>query len=109
MATMVISNPVPSELHGRPFIEQARALPARAALEAFSAAAAGFTDDSPAGSAFLGVLERLALVVFRGDTGHHIMCPCPGRDPREAETPPTILGRRLGALFRRRGGGRPQN
>ena len=30
--------------------------------------------------------------------------PCAGRAPREPETPPTILGRRLGALLRRRGG-----
>ena len=28
-----------------------------------------------------------------------------GRGPREPETPPTIWGRRLGALLRRRGGG----
>ena len=30
--------------------------------------------------------------------------PCAGWDPREPETPPRILGRRLGALLRRRGG-----
>ncbi|EGB03448.1 hypothetical protein AURANDRAFT_68002 [Aureococcus anophagefferens] len=65
---MVVSNPVPLELQGRPFVEQARALPARVALEAFFAAAAGFTEESPDGSAFLGVLERVALEIFRGDT-----------------------------------------
>ena len=30
---------------------------------------------------------------------------CAGGDPKGPETPPTILGRRLGALLRRRGGG----
>jgi len=45
---MVVPSPVPLELQGRPFVEQARALPARVALEAFFAAAAGFMDDSPA-------------------------------------------------------------
>jgi hypothetical protein len=57
---MVMSNPVPTELQGRPFVEQARALPARVALEAFFAAAAGFTDDSPARGAFPWVLEKVA-------------------------------------------------
>ena len=42
---MVVPNPVPLELQGRPFVEQARALPARVALKAFFAAAAGFMDD----------------------------------------------------------------
>ena len=65
---MVVSNPVPPELQGRPFNEQARALPARVALEPFFAAAAGFTEESPDSSAFQGVLERVALEVFRGDT-----------------------------------------
>ena len=60
--------PVPLELQGRPFVEQARALPARVALEAFFAAAAGFTDDSPARGAFPWVLERVASEIFRGDT-----------------------------------------
>ena len=45
---MVRTNPIPQELVDRPFIEQVRALPARVALEAFLAAAAGFTDDPPA-------------------------------------------------------------
>ena len=65
---MVVSNPVPPDLQGRPFVEQARALPARVALEAFFAAAAGFTEESPDSSAFLRVLERVALEIFRGDT-----------------------------------------
>jgi hypothetical protein len=54
---MVVSNPVPPELQGRLFVEQARALPARVALEAFFAAAAGFTDDS--GSAGIARLDEL--------------------------------------------------
>ena len=65
---MVVSNPVPPDLQGRPFSEQARALPARAALEAFFAAAAGFTEGPSAGSTFLWVLERVASEIFRGDT-----------------------------------------
>ena len=67
---MVVSNPVPPDLQGRPFSEQARALPARAALEAFFAAAAGFTEGPgpSAGSTFLRVLERVASEIFRGDT-----------------------------------------
>ena len=35
--------------------------------------------------------------------------PCAGRGPREPETPPIMLGRQLGALLRRRGGGRAPN
>ena len=65
---MVVSNPVPPELQGRPFVEQARSLPARVALEAFFAAATGFTEEPSAGSAFLRVLERVASAIFRGDT-----------------------------------------
>ena len=65
---MVVSSPVPPDLQGRPFSEQARALPARAALEAFFAAAAGFTEGPSAGSTFLRVLERVASEIFRGDT-----------------------------------------
>ena len=60
--------PSPAGAAGAPFNEQARALPARVALEPFFAAAAGFTEESPDSSAFQGVLERVALEVFRGDT-----------------------------------------
>ena len=64
---MVRTNPIPPELVDRPFIEQVRALPARVALEAFLAAAAGFTDDPPARDAFAVVLRRLTAEIFSGD------------------------------------------
>ena len=76
---MVVSNPVPPELQGRPFVEQARALPARVALEAFFAAAAGFTDDSPARGAFPWVLEGVASEIFRGDTKLQVHGFSPGQ------------------------------
>ena len=78
---MVVSNPVPTELQGRPFVEQARALPARVrvALEAFFAAAAGFTDDSPARGAFPWVLEGVASEIFRGDTKLQVHGFSPGQ------------------------------
>ena len=71
--------PVPLELQGRPFVEQARALPARVALEAFFAAAAGFMDDSPARGAFPWVLERAASEIFRGDTKLQVHGFSPGQ------------------------------
>ena len=63
---MVRTNPIPQELVDRPFIEQVRALPARVALEAFLAAAAGFTDDPPARDAFAVVLRSLTAGIFSG-------------------------------------------
>ena len=75
---MVRTNPVPPELVDRPFIEQAQALPARVALEAFLAAAAGFTDDPPARSTFPKVLQRLAYEIFSGDPPRDVRKFSPG-------------------------------
>jgi len=90
-----VSNPVPPDLQGRPFVEQARALPARVALEAFFAAAAGFTEESPDSSAFLRVLERVALEIFRGDTLLQVRGFSPGQ-----QMPVDYIGRAVHQLSR---------
>ena len=46
-AAMVRTNPIPEELRGRPFSEQAETLPARDALAAVLATAPGFGDEIP--------------------------------------------------------------
>ena len=75
---MVRTNPIPQELVDRPFIEQVRALPARVALEAFLATAAGFTDDPPARDAFAAVLRRLTAEIFSGDLPRDVRKFSPG-------------------------------
>ena len=44
---MVRTNPIPEGLRGRPFSEQAEALPAREALRAVLSEAPGFRDETP--------------------------------------------------------------
>ncbi|EGB03370.1 hypothetical protein AURANDRAFT_68073 [Aureococcus anophagefferens] len=55
-----------------------RALPARVALEAFLAAAAGFTDDPPARDAFAVVLRSLTGEIFGGDLPRDVRKFSPG-------------------------------
>ena len=64
---MVRTSPIPEELRGRPFSEQAETLPAREALRAVLATAPGFRDEIPNPSTFATGLLPLANAIFRGD------------------------------------------
>ena len=66
-AAMVRTNPIPEEMRGRPFSEQAETLPAREALRAVLATAPGFRDEIPNPSTFATGLLPLANAIFRGD------------------------------------------
>ena len=64
---MVRTNPIPEGLRGRPFSEQAEALPAREALRAVLSEAPGFRDETPDPVTFATGLLPLANAIFRGD------------------------------------------
>ena len=65
---MVRTSPIPEELRGRPFSEQAETLPVREALRAVLATAPGFRDKIANPSTFATVtgLLPLANAIFRG-------------------------------------------
>jgi len=68
---MVRTNPIPEGLGGRPFSEQAEALPAREALRAVLSEAPGFRDETPDPVTFATGLLPLANAIFRGDMPLH--------------------------------------
>jgi hypothetical protein len=92
---MVRTNPIPEELRGRPFSEQAETLPAREALRAVLAVAPGFRDETPDPVTFALGLLPLANAIFRSNKFKRVLLGIQARLPTRTgdPTPLKCLGR----------------